>query len=50
MLIATIRQSTGRYAQVLYVIAVVMFCSAVIPLFVRPPYTRREPLVMPRVA
>lgn len=31
MLIATIRQSTGRYAQALYVIAVVMFCSAVIP-------------------
>lgn len=50
MLIATIRQSTGRYAQALYVIAVVMFCSAVIPLFVRPPYTRREPIVMPRVA
>jgi len=50
MLIATIRQSTGRYAHALSVIAIVMLCSAVIPLLVRPPYTRREPIEMPRAA
>ncbi|HVN17486.1 MAG TPA: OFA family MFS transporter [Dongiaceae bacterium] len=50
MLIATIRQSTGRYAHALTVIAIVMLCSAVIPLLVRPPYTRREPIEMPRAA
>lgn len=37
----------GQYAQALTVIGVVMLCSAVIPLVVRPPYTRREPLAMP---
>lgn len=47
MLIATIRQSTGGYVQALTVIGVVMLCSAVIPLLVRPPYTRREPIAMP---
>jgi OFA family oxalate/formate antiporter-like MFS transporter len=50
MLIATIRQSTGRYSHALTVIAVVMLCSSMIPLIVRPPYTRREPLEMPRAA
>jgi MFS transporter, OFA family, oxalate/formate antiporter len=50
MLIASIRQSTGRYAHALTVIGIVMLCSAVIPLIVRPPYTRREPIEMPRAA
>lgn len=50
MLIATIRQTTGHYAEALYVIAIVMLCSAVIPLFVRPPHSRQEPTVMPRAA
>jgi len=50
MLIARIRQSTGHYSQALYIIAVVMLCSAVIPLIVRPPYTRREPIEMRRAA
>jgi len=50
MLIANIRQSTGRYAQALTVIGVVMLCRAVIPLVVRPPYTRREPIEMPKAA
>jgi OFA family oxalate/formate antiporter-like MFS transporter len=50
MLIATIRQSTGRYSQALSVIGIVMLCSAVIPLVVRPPYVRREPMEMPRAA
>ena len=50
LLIANIRQSTGRYAQALTVIAIVMLCSAVIPLVVRPPYVRREPLEMRRAA
>jgi OFA family oxalate/formate antiporter-like MFS transporter len=47
MLIAGIRQSTGHYSHALTVIAIVMLCSAVIPLLVRPPYTRREPIAMP---
>jgi len=50
MLIANIRQSTGRYAHALTVIGIVMLCSAVIPLVVRPPYTRREPIEMRRAA
>ena len=50
MLIASIRQSTGRYSHALTVIAIVMLCSAVIPLLVRPPYVRREPLEMRRAA
>jgi OFA family oxalate/formate antiporter-like MFS transporter len=50
MLIATIRQSTGRYSQALTVTAIVMLCSAVIPLIVRPPYTRRDAIEMPRAA
>jgi OFA family oxalate/formate antiporter-like MFS transporter len=48
MLIAGIRQSTGRYSHALTVIAIVMLCSAVVPLLVRPPATRREPYVMPK--
>ena len=35
--IATIRQNTGRYQDALYLIAVVMLVSAVIPMFVRAP-------------
>ena len=50
MLIANIRQSTGRYAQALTAIGVVMLCSAAIPLIVRAPYTRREPIEMPKAA
>ncbi len=49
-LIANIRQSTGQYSHALYVIAAIMLCSAVIPLVVRPPYSRREPIQMPRRA
>jgi OFA family oxalate/formate antiporter-like MFS transporter len=49
-LIANIRQSTGHYSHALYVIAGIMLCSAAIPLIVRPPYSRREPIVMPRAA
>jgi len=49
-LIANIRQSTGRYSHALSVIAVIMLCSAIIPLLVRPPYTRREPVPMRRAA
>ena len=44
MLIANVRQTTGRYSHALYIIAVVMLCSAVIPLVVRPPAARREPI------
>ena len=50
MLIASIRQSTGHYSHALTVIAVIMLCSAVIPLMVHPPYVRREPIEMPRAA
>lgn len=50
MVIATIRQSTGRYSQALTVTGIVMLCSAVIPLIVRPPYTEREAIEMPRAA
>jgi MFS transporter, OFA family, oxalate/formate antiporter len=49
-LIASIRQSTGRYSHALYVISIIMLCSAIIPLIVQPPYTRREPIMMPRRA
>jgi MFS transporter, OFA family, oxalate/formate antiporter len=49
-LIANIRQSTGHYSHALYVISGIMLCSAVIPLMVRPPYSRREPTMMPRAA
>jgi OFA family oxalate/formate antiporter-like MFS transporter len=39
LLIANIRQNTGRYTEALYVIAGVMLVSVVIPLVVRPPAT-----------
>ncbi len=50
MLIASIRQNRGHYSGALTVIATVVLCSAVIPLIVRPPYVRREPIEMPRAA
>lgn len=50
MLIASIRQNTGDYSGALTVIAIVVLCSAVIPLIVRPPSVRREPIEMPRAA
>lgn len=50
MLIANIRQGTGHYSHALTVIAIVMLCSAVIPLMVRPPSVRGEPIEMPRAA
>jgi OFA family oxalate/formate antiporter-like MFS transporter len=50
LLIATIRQSTGRYSHSLTITGIVMLCSAVIPLIVRPPDVRREPIEMPRAA
>jgi len=37
MLIANIRQSTGRYSHALTIIAVIMLVSAIIPLIVKPP-------------
>jgi OFA family oxalate/formate antiporter-like MFS transporter len=37
LLIANIRQNTGRYSEALSIIAIVMLVSAVIPLIVRPP-------------
>jgi OFA family oxalate/formate antiporter-like MFS transporter len=37
LLIASIRQSTGRYASALHVIAAVVLVSAVLPLVTRPP-------------
>jgi OFA family oxalate/formate antiporter-like MFS transporter len=50
MMIARVRQTTGQYSGALYIIAVVMLCSAVIPLMVRPPAVRREPIPFRRVA
>jgi len=38
-LIATLRQSTGRYHEALYVIAALMLVSTAIPIFVSPPQT-----------
>src|SRR5438270_1422969 len=37
MLIANIRQTTGRYSEALSIIAAVMAVSAIVPLIVRPP-------------
>jgi hypothetical protein len=36
-LIATLRESRGRYDQALYLIAALMLVSAIIPMVVRPP-------------
>ncbi len=38
-LIATLRQSTGRYHEALYAIAALMLVSTAIPIFVSPPQT-----------
>ena len=35
--IAQLRQTTGRYDQAIYIVAVVMLCSVVLPLLVRRP-------------
>jgi OFA family oxalate/formate antiporter-like MFS transporter len=37
MLIAHVRQSTGKYGQALYTIAAIMTASAILPLFLKPP-------------
>ena len=37
ILIAQLRQTTGRYDQAIYIVAVVMLCSVVLPLPVRRP-------------
>lgn len=37
ILIAQLRQTTGRYDQAIYIVAVVMLCSVVLPLLVRRP-------------
>ena len=50
LLIARIRQSTGHYSHALSIIAVIMLCSAVIPLIVRPPYRKQEPIEIRRAA
>ena len=49
-LIARIRQSTGHYTLALYVIAILMLCSAIIPLIIRPPTVREEAVRLPRAA
>lgn len=41
MLIASLRQSTGRYDDALYIIAALMLVSAVIPVIVGPPASER---------
>jgi len=51
MLIANIRQSTGHYAQALYVISVIVLVSAALPLIVRPPKSEaREEVTQRRAA
>ena len=37
VLIANVRQSTGKYSQALQIIAVIMVVAAVVPLLIRPP-------------
>jgi MFS transporter, OFA family, oxalate/formate antiporter len=37
LLIATIRQTTGKYSEALYILAVIMLVSSVIPFLVNPP-------------
>jgi MFS-type transporter involved in bile tolerance (Atg22 family) len=41
-LIARIRESTGAYRNALYVIAVIMLVSAIVPFIVRPPLSQQE--------
>jgi OFA family oxalate/formate antiporter-like MFS transporter len=42
MLIAALRETTGRYDEALYVIAALMLVSSAIPAFVRPPAEKLE--------
>lgn len=42
LLIAYIRQNTGVYTQALYIIAVIMLLSAILPFIIRPPRTQPE--------
>lgn len=42
LLIAYIRQNTGVYTQALYIIAVIMLLSAILPFIIRPPRTQSE--------
>lgn len=37
ILIAHVRQSTGRYEQALYILGAIMVCAAVVPLFLKAP-------------
>jgi OFA family oxalate/formate antiporter-like MFS transporter len=50
-LIATLRESRGRYDQALYLIAALMLVSAIIPMVVRPPSApQAEPAAIPAKA
>jgi OFA family oxalate/formate antiporter-like MFS transporter len=50
-LIATLRESRGRYNEALYLIAGLMLASTIIPVIVRPPSTERaEPRAVPAKA
>jgi OFA family oxalate/formate antiporter-like MFS transporter len=50
-LIATLRESNGRYDQALYLIAALMLLSTIIPLLVRPPTApQAEPAAIPAKA
>lgn len=42
LLIAYIRQNTGVYTEALYIIAVIMLLSAILPFIIRPPRTQPE--------
>jgi OFA family oxalate/formate antiporter-like MFS transporter len=42
LLIAYIRESTGKYSEALYIIAVIMLVSSAIPFIVHPPSEKRE--------
>lgn len=45
ILIAHVRQSTGGYGQALLILAGLMVCAAVVPLFLKPPVRARIPEV-----
>jgi OFA family oxalate/formate antiporter-like MFS transporter len=48
MLIATLRESNGRYQEALFVIAAVMLVATFIPMFVAAPTPRSQPGASPR--
>ena len=50
MLIAGIRQSTGRYSQALYVISVIVLVSTVLPLITHPPKSGAAEVQRPHAA